>query len=209
MTNRIRRAIPSALALLSALMLSACGSVRYPEHYVLHVDPPAAAPSTSRPGALGPIAVSAFGCPDYLCDGRIVYRPTPQQVAFYEFHRWAVNPGEAVTQLVEDRLRAGSLFAGVARADNGVEAGYLLRGNIERFEEVDQDRNVLAVCTISAEVFDAKTRSVIWRATSSETVPVQQRTVAGVVTSLGVAAQVAIDRLMSSMERELKTLNGQ
>jgi ABC-type uncharacterized transport system auxiliary subunit len=114
-----------------------------------------------------------------------------------------VNPGEAVTQLVEDRLRAASLFAGVARADSGVDAAYLLRGNLERFEEVDQHQNVLAVCTISAEVLDAKTRALIWQATSSETVAVQQRTVAGVVTSLGAAVQVAIDRLMSSLEREL------
>jgi len=37
--------------------------------------------------------------PDYLRQGASVYRPSPEQVGFYNCQRWAVNPREFVTVL--------------------------------------------------------------------------------------------------------------
>jgi uncharacterized lipoprotein YmbA len=203
MTDSIRHTRRSMLAILGAIGLSACGSVRYPDQYVLHVEPPAA-PAVSQPSTLKPIAVRRLGCPDYLCDGRIVYRPSPAQVAFYEYHRWAVDPAEALTQLVAKRLSTGAQFMDVEQTEQRTDARYVLKGDIQRFEEIDDGRRVFAVCTISAQVVDANTRAVVWRSTSSETVPVQERTVAGVVTGLSAASRVAVDRLVSELETDLR-----
>ena len=142
-------------------------------------------------------------CPEYLCEGRIVYRPTPEEVGFYEYHRWAMNPRQAITQYVVDGLRAQSLFKSVAVHERGSEAAYVLSGNIERLEEVDQGRDVRVVCTISAQLLDARTRSVVWSHTASETVRVEKRDIRGVVSSLSAAARTAADRLLKSMTEEL------
>ena len=144
-----------------------------------------------------------FRCPEYLCEGRIVYRPTPEEVGFYEYHRWAASPRQAITQSMADALRARSLFKSVAVHERGIEVAYVLTGNIERLEEVDQGRDVRAVCTISAQLMDARTGSVVWNHTASETVPVQKRNVAGVVGSLSAAARTAVDRLVASVAKEL------
>ena len=82
-------------------MLAGCGSVRYPANYVLNLPPPVARPASSN-GALGPLAIRELQCPEYLCEGRIVYRPTPEEVGFYEYHRWAMNPRQAITQYLVD-----------------------------------------------------------------------------------------------------------
>ena len=197
---RLRRL---AVPMVATIVFAACGSVRYAEQYVLQVPPPVALAS-SQPSTLEPITVRQFGCPDYLCDGRIVYRPAPEQIAFYEYHRWAVDPREALTQLVVERLRARSQFTNVEQTDQPTATKYVLRGDIQRFEEVDQDRSVLAICTISAEVVDTNTHAVVWRSTASETVPVQQRNVPGVVTSLSAAARTVVERLVSEMEGDLR-----
>lgn len=183
-------------------MLAGCGSVRYPTSYVLNFPSPVSQPAPSN-GPLGPAAIREFRCPEYLCEGRIVYRPTPEEVGFYEYHRWAMNPREAITQYVEDRLRAELLFTSVAVHERGSEAAYLLTGNIERLEEVDRGGEVRAVCTISAQLLDTRTRSVVWSHTASETVPVEKRNIAGVVSSLSGAARSAADRLVKSMTEEL------
>ena len=130
-----------AVAFMGALVLAGCGSVRYPTTYVLNFPPPVpqAAPSN---GALGPVAIREFRCPEYLCEGRIVYRSSPEEVGFYEYHRWAMNPRQAITQYVEEGLRAQSLFKSVSVHERGSEAAYVLSGNIERLEEVDQGRDV-------------------------------------------------------------------
>src|SRR5579883_2720700 len=82
---------------MAALGLASCGSVRYPSTYVLNLPPPAPQAAHTS-GALEPLQIREFACPSYLCEGRIVYRPSAEEVGFYEFHRWASNPSQAITQ---------------------------------------------------------------------------------------------------------------
>ena len=80
---------------------------------------------------------------------------------------------------------------------------FVLRGTLERLEEVDDARQVAAVCSISAQLVDTRTGAVIWSRTATEQVPVQQRDVAGVVNGLAAAVRATVDRLVSDMELEL------
>jgi len=191
-----------AVMSLGALALAGCGTVRYPTTYVLNFPPPVPLPALVS-SALGPVAIRELQCPEYLCDGRIVYRSSAEQVGFYEYHRWAMDPRQAITQYLEDGLRSRSLFKNVAVHERSLDAAYVLSGNIERFEEVDQGREVRAVCAISAQLLDTRTRSVIWSHTASESVPVEKHDIRGIVSSLSSAARTAADRLLTSMAQEL------
>src|SRR6185295_31340 len=95
-------------------------------------------PVSPLPQARGPIVVRDFQCPQYLCEGRIVYRPSAQEVGYYEFHRWATNPRQMITQYVVDAIQTTALFKAVALDEEGIQPAYLLTGNIERLEELDQ-----------------------------------------------------------------------
>jgi ABC-type uncharacterized transport system auxiliary subunit len=202
MITRVRQRCRFILAFAAAVALAGCGSVRYPAHYVLEVAP--AAPTAAPPrSALGPLVVRELTCPPYLCEGRVVYREEPYRVGFYDYHRWAVNPSTALTRVLADRIRASSLFESVTVAGSPARAAYLLRGEIERLEEVDETTSVHALCTISAEIVDVKTGTVTWTGTLSARVPVQQRDVAAVVVALGVSAQTVADRLVASIASEL------
>jgi ABC-type uncharacterized transport system auxiliary subunit len=169
---------------------------------MLSFPPPAPSAAPSNP-ALGPVATREFGCPEYLCEGRIVYRTSAEEVGFYEYDRWAMDPRQAITQYLGEGLRARSLFESVVARERGTDAVYVLSGSIERLEEVDQGRDIRAVCKISAQLLDTRTRSVVWRHTALETVEVEKRDVAGVVSSLSTAARTAVDRLLQSMTAEL------
>jgi uncharacterized lipoprotein YmbA len=189
-------------AFTGALVLAGCGSVRYPSTYVLNFPPPVVhAPAST--GGLSPVAIREFQCPEYLCEGRIVYRSSAEEVGYYEYHRWAMNPRETITQYVTEGLRAQSLFKSVAVHEGVSDAAYVLSGNIERLDEVDQGRDVRVVCTISAQLQDSRTKSVVWRHTATETVPVETRDIRGVVSSLSSAARTAADQLVKSMTEEL------
>src|SRR6478735_1597346 len=109
MTKRRERAARAALAFIGALAISACGSVQYPVHYTLHFAPSAQAAPAER--GIRTLSIKELRCPEYVCEGRIVYRPTPAEVGFYEYHRWAVNPREMVAHYLAERIRARSLFA--------------------------------------------------------------------------------------------------
>ena len=190
------------IGLMGALVLTGCGSVRYPSTYTLTLPPPVPQAAAFHV-ALGAVGIKDFHCPEYLCEGRIVYRSTPEEVGFYEYSRWAMSPREAVMRYVVDGLRARSPFQSVTIHENVSQVDYLLSGNIERFEEVDEGRDVRVVCTISAQLLETRTRSVVWRDTASETVPVEKRDIRGVVSSLSAATRMTVDHLIRSMTDEL------
>jgi ABC-type uncharacterized transport system auxiliary subunit len=201
MTNRREGALRAAFALIGALAIAGCGSVRYPAHYILNFEPSAQAPAPGR--NIGTLAVRELSCPDYLCEGAIVYRPTPAKVGFYQYHRWAVSPRAMIAQYLAERVRARSLFASVRDGGPRVTTDFVLNGTIERLEEVDEARRVSAVCTLSAQLLDTRTGSVVWSSTTTEHVPVEQRDVAGVVNGLNTAVRNSVDRLVDDMELEL------
>jgi ABC-type uncharacterized transport system auxiliary subunit len=142
-------------------------------------------------------------CPEYLCEGRIVYRPTPAEVGFYQYHRWAVSPRAMIAQHLAERVRAGSLFASVSDDESHVATDFVLTGAIERFEEVDEARSVAAVCTVSAQLLESRTGALVWSRTAAERVAVDQRDVAGVVNGLTIAVRRTVDDLVADLQLEL------
>jgi ABC-type uncharacterized transport system auxiliary subunit len=201
MSNERQRALRAAFALIGALAISACGSARYPTYYTLHLAPSTQAQALDRD--IGTLAIEELGCPDYLCEGRIVYRPTPAEVGFYQYHRWASSPRAVIAQYLADRVRARSLFTSVSSDESRTATDFLLTGTLERLEEVDEGRQVAAICTMSAQLVGTRDGVVVWRGTAAERVPVQQRDMSGVVNGLTTAVRAAVDRLITDMELEV------
>jgi len=202
MNSRVPRSTWRGLVIVAAaLVVAGCGSVRYPQNYLLDLQPPVPAPQS--PGALGQLVVREFHCPGYLCDGRIVYRQTANEVGFYEYHRWAMSPRQMITDSIAASVRAKGLFTAVSVGEVDTGTALLLKGAVERLEEVDRGPDVHAVCALSAQLSDARTKAVIWTYSDSATVPVTERNVAGVVRSLTAATRQAVDALVASMEQQL------
>lgn len=196
---------PAIAPLMAVLFLSGCAGVRYPASYLLNFPPPLPQTTTQR-APLGAVVVRRFQCPEYLCQGRIVYRPSPQEVGFYEYHRWAMNPRESITQFMADSLRSQLLFKDVEANERGIEPAYVLTGRIEQLGELDRKRDVLAECAISAELVEVHTGTVLWSDRASETLPLKNRDVAGVVSGITAAAQIAVDRLVKSLAKSLESV---
>ena len=187
----------SALTLAAALA-AACSSVRYPQTYMLDLDR-GIVTAPAPPAPMGALAIRDFACPDYLCDGRIVYRPTRTEVGHYEYHRWATTLRRTITDSVADRLRARRLFASVDSSQNAPGARYTLSGAIERLEEVDDGSNVQALVVLSAQLVDVRSHTTVWRHSERTSEPVLTHDVAGVVDSLSTATRRAIDALVDSL----------
>jgi len=203
MKSRSRFHYIPTIALLGTVALGGCGGIHYPTRYMLNFPTSAPRIPQIQQDPLGPLEVREFRCPAYLCEGRIVYRPSPEEVGYYEYHRWALSPRQAITSLMADALRTQSLFKTVSFHEPGIQTAYVLSGSIDSLEEVDEARDIRAVCTISAQLLDARKGSVVWNHTASESVSVESRNVDGVVSSLAAAASATVDRLVESMATAL------
>jgi ABC-type uncharacterized transport system auxiliary subunit len=196
-----RLPIALALTLPLCLILSGCGRVRYPSYYTLNLpappDPPA--PENVRTS----IAVREFQSPGYLRQGPIVYRTTPEQIGFYEYHRWAADPRTLVTSAVVDHLRASGQYSTVSRYNGRADIDYVFSGKLDKMEELDYESGVKVEVAMSAQITRVDTGATVWSNSVSEVGKVSQRNVPGVVSEMNRTMGIAIDKLLSTMPAPL------
>jgi ABC-type uncharacterized transport system auxiliary subunit len=190
------------LIALLAVLAGGCGSVRYPRTYLLDLNG-GIVTAPARPASLESLAVRDFACPDYLCDGRLVYRPTPTEVGHYEYHRWAMTLRRMITDSIASRIRGRGLFSAVESNQTGAGSRFVLSGTIDRLEEVDDGRDVRAVVELSARLVDTRTGKTAWRHSELTMEPVTRRDVPGLVSSLSAATRRAIDALIAALDADV------
>ena len=192
-----------AFVALTALLMTGCaGKVRYPNYYMLALAPSKDPPS-SEGQKLPAVAVHRFETPAYLRQGRIVYRLSPQQIGFYDYHRWASDPGQAVTTAMIDSLRAAGIFSTVEIYDGQEHAPYVLQGRLEQLDEVDYENGVRVEVRLFAQLLDTKTGTAVWAGDSTKNIIVEQRRVRSVVQAMGQATQDGVEQLIQDLRNQL------
>src|SRR5215469_16567175 len=171
------------------------GAAKYPKYYTLHVPPPPDPPAQEDVNAS--LAVREFRSPTYLHQGAIVYKTSPEQIGFYNYHRWAVDPREVVTNAVTDRLRASGNFIQVKSYDGRSDIDYILSGRIVKLEEVDYDGGVKVEVAITAQMTNLNTGSAVWTNTVDEVGEVGQHDVPAVVSEMNRTMERAIEKLLT------------
>jgi ABC-type uncharacterized transport system auxiliary subunit len=181
-------------------LLAGCGSVRGPatKYYKLDIPPP---PTPAGPSASGALRIEPFRTASLLRQDRIVYRPSAVEVGFYEYHRWAEPPGDAVTKALADQLMRRRVFQSVEISDGGEKGDYVLKGSIDRLQEVDYLGAVRVQVSISAELEDPVQQQTIWSGAASSECVVAKSDVQAVVTAMGRASQQSIGRLVTDVAK--------
>lgn len=199
----ITKLLMTAYIAVAVLLMSGCaGKVRYPKYYTLAVAPTQKlALNDGHQSAT--VAVRPFNTPAYLRQGRIVYRQTPEEVGFYDYHRWASDPGVVVTTGVIDSLRSANLFSVVEPYAGQEHPDYLLSGRLERLDEVDYKSGVQVEVKLSAQLLNVRTGAAVWAGTVTKTSEVSTRDVNSVVIAMSHAVQDSIDELVTNMEKQL------
>jgi ABC-type uncharacterized transport system auxiliary subunit len=193
MKNRL---VAISFTLAALIALASCGgAVKYPNYYTLHVPPPPDPPV--QEGVRASVAVREFRSPTYLHQGAIVYKTSPEQIGFYNYQRWAVDPREVVTDAVTDRLRASGNFTQVKVYDGRSDIDYVLTGRLEKLEEIDYEGGVKVEVAISAQMTNLSTGSAVWTNTVDEVGTVGQRDVPAVVSEINRTMERAIEKLLT------------
>jgi len=186
------------------LLLTACGGGKIPTTHYYALDLPAT-PRQAPPDALRhTLAVLPVRASEMLEQDRIVYRPTREEVGYYEYHRWAEDPRTSIQNGLIARLRETGAFATVAPYDGRTKADYQLRTRIDRLEEVDFEQGVKVYAAISAELVDGQTARVVWTGTGTGEGTVMQSDVREVVSRLSEAASQALGELAEGIDAHVR-----
>ena len=155
------RPLLTVTACVAALLMAACGAARYPTYYSLNVatTPKPAPDAGGRPVA---VAVRRFETPDYIRQGRIVYRERAHEIGFYDYHRWADDPGATITTAMIDGLRSAQLFSAVVPYDGQEKQECVLSGRLARLDEVDYGGAVRVETKLVVQLVNRRTGETLW-----------------------------------------------
>ena len=191
-----------ALMLAMAAILSGCGGrLRYPSYYTLNLPAPPDPPASENVQIS--LAVREFQCPGYLRQGPIVYRSTPEQIGFYEYHRWAADPRTLVTGAIVDHLRASGQYSTVSMYNGHADVDFIFSGKLEKMEELDYESGVHVEVAMSGQITRMDTGATVWTNSVSEVGRVSQRNVPGVVSEMNRTMEAAIGKLLATVPAQL------
>jgi ABC-type uncharacterized transport system auxiliary subunit len=202
---KMKRTLTTIVLSVAALViLASCGGkVRYPNYYTLNLPAPPDPPPAENAHAT--VAIREFRAPAYLKQTAIVYKPSPEQIGFYAYHRWAIDPCEFVTTSVIERLRASGHFAHVKPYDGRPDIAYVLSGRLEKLEEIDYEGGVKVEVAISAQMTNLATGATVWANAVSEVGDVNKHDVPAVVSEMNRTMERAIEKLLSPMPTDVAT----
>ena len=191
-----------ALAVAAVVGSLACAASAPPTRYYA-LDLPRPAPAAERLAHTAVLMPVRAG--EIARQGRIVFRESPHEVGFYEYHRWAEDPEDSVAEALASELLARGTFASVTPFDGRTQADFILRGELRSIEEIDYDGPVKASVEIALELVDADTSRVVWsgNAVAVEDVPTAE--VRAVVERMSVSADHAIKRLAGRIDSHLRS----
>jgi ABC-type uncharacterized transport system auxiliary subunit len=184
-----------------AVALAGCGGggrIPATKYYKLDIPP---APAPAVPSAPASLRIEPFRATALLRQDKIVYRPSPVEVGFYEYHRWAEPPNDAVTKALADQLVKRRVFQSVEISQGTDKVDYVLRGTIDRLQEVDYMGAVRVQVSISVELEDPAQQQTVWSGAASSECVVTKGNVQGVVAAMGQASQQSIARLMTDVTK--------
>jgi len=199
----MKRNLAMALvALLAFAVLAGCaGKMGRANYYTLNLPAPPDPPAAENPNTT--VAIREFRAPAYLRQGAIVYKPSPEQIGFYAYHRWAIDPCEFVTQSIISRLGATGTFSHVKHYDGQPDADYVISGRLEKLEEIDYEGGVKVEVAVSAQMTKLETGTIVWSKAVSEVGEVNQHDVPTVVSEMSHTMERAIEKLLTPVPGSL------
>jgi len=191
------------VALSTLAVLAGCaGKVGRTNYYTLNLPAPPDPPAPED--AHTSVAIREFRAPAYLKQGAIVYKPSPEQIGFYAYHRWAIDPCQFVTDSIIARLGAAGTFSHVKHYDGQPGADYLVSGRLEKLEEVDYEGGVRVEVAVSAQMTKLDTGTIVWSKAVSEVGVVNQHDVPAVVSEMSHTMELAIEKLLTPVPGTLQ-----
>ena len=201
-----KRLAMTVVAILAFVILAGCaGKVGRSNYYTLNLPAPPDPPAAEN--AHTTVAVREFRAPAYLRQGAIVYKPSPEQIGFYAYHRWAVDPCDFVTDSIIDRLGATGTFSHVKRYDGQPDAEYVVSGRLEKLEEIDYEGGVKVEVAVSAQMTRLDTGTIVWSKAVSEVGEVNQHDVPTVVLEMSHTMERAIEKLLTPVPGTLSAVS--
>lgn len=208
MTDPTRRCTLGAAAALGAAALAGCTGLglgndapRFDFYVIEDLRAPSAAPAVSAAPRVDRTLLLTTGPTPALYDSdRIVYTRDGAGRAYYQYSNWSERPARRILALAEARLAAGGGFRAVAQTLAGVRGDQVLSLRLDELVHDDSATPGVLRLSVTAELLDWRTRTLVARRGFARTAPVEGRDARSAARAASEAVSALLDELAAWTE---------
>ncbi|MBN2012611.1 membrane integrity-associated transporter subunit PqiC [candidate division KSB1 bacterium] len=189
----------SALLIILYLLFINCGSVPDIHYYTIDYD--IAEPANLSAKYHYTLGVETFSADPLYEEDRIVYRESPYEVKFYNYHQWIVPPKQMTTEKALAQLSASGIFSRVTPFPQYNHVDFWLRGTIKKFEEWDEDGKWFTNVKIHLELLDRDSNTLIWQHDYFDSQPVSDKQPVALVQALGESVETCLNQAITDLDQ--------
>ena len=186
----------AGLGLTLAGLLAGCGGLSAPpahRYFVLESAPTRLAPGALQRDAM--LLVAPTTAASFYDTQEIIYSRRAGERAYYQLSSWTEPPNRGLGSLLAARIALGGAFRGAVETASGVRGGLLLRTHLLELYHDAVAAPGTARATLSAELSDPGSRSLVARRSFTASVPVASHDAAGAVQGFGQALGQVLDEV--------------
>ncbi len=190
------------MACLACLGLNACffGKPTESKYYVLDYVPTPTKERLEKGPYPFTLRVRDCNIAEAYRRSQIVYRQSANQMEFYGYHLWAVDPDRMIGDLAVKHLKAARLFENVTRTVESYIPDFYLGADIQAIEEYDNKDSWYAHLAIEYQLEDAKSNQIVWKKMFDLRKTVAQQEPVYVVRELSFLLETMNDRMTKELE---------
>ena len=201
-------------------LLSGCAQIPFTHYYTFDPDAIGELPASASPAPVV-LAIGTFEADIPYKQDRIVFRASPYEVGFYEYHKWLRPLTELVSDTIVQMGKASDFFTRVHGQAFQVAADYILVGTITMFDRwnsappsdntqgsaaspgdrsPENDASSLVRIRITYQLLDAYGEQILWMDSIDSTAVVSElETVVTTVRSFEAALHVNIQQALETV----------
>jgi ABC-type uncharacterized transport system auxiliary subunit len=150
------------LLLAIFLLIESCGKrVITRKYYILEVPTAIDTLAQKEPISTSVCEVISVKMPPAYGQHRIAVRKRSHEISYYQYHHWAMDPGEIITALIEKNVHAASIFSQTSRFIWKVIPEFQIISAVHQLEAIDREDKFYAHLKMDLQLFDSKNKKVI------------------------------------------------
>ena len=175
LVNRFLHVSIIAVILLSIAACTASAGKKYYQLFLPLTPEQAVAPEETAPRIDKVLMIAPVQVDETYQDYRVVYRTSPYELNYYDYHFWVKKPDKLVQDVLRDYLSDSHAFRKVISNFPEGTPDLLLKANVHVIEEVDSPKIWYGHLKMDFQVRDFKTDTVILTHTFNRQMPFPAR----------------------------------
>ncbi len=196
----IQTLLKITFVLMIAVALQNCSGVPQTYYYQIDYDMPASS-SQALPINLG---ITQFKADIPYQGDRIVYRSSQYEVQYYHYRRWVAPPVKLAEQMTVEQFMTSGAFRQVRTLPFQTSVDYILGGNIEAFEEWDEENSWFGNVRINFHLTERKSGDIVWQKTFSKKTAAAKREPVEVVKAISESMRQVLAEAQGDIVAYLK-----